>query len=119
MGERIESLETALATLQATISREPHPLLRQELLRVKSSAELHRAHGVASKSSPASSDDTPENEYSNRNHSDYHMSVEPQTPLADPYWCRTEQMPTRVGGIHRRYFYHTVHDHRLARSTFR
>jgi hypothetical protein len=42
MSERIQQLEDALAYLQSSISADNHPLLRSDLLRIKSSAELHR-----------------------------------------------------------------------------
>ncbi len=35
MSQRIRSLEDALAILQATVSEERHPLLEDELLKVK------------------------------------------------------------------------------------
>lgn len=35
MGERIKELEEALATLHASVSFERHPLLRDELLKIK------------------------------------------------------------------------------------
>ena len=43
MSDRIQQLEDALALLQSSFSTEGHPLLRSDLLRIKSSAELHRA----------------------------------------------------------------------------
>ena len=42
MSERIQQLEDALAHLQSSVSADNHPLLRSDLLRIKSSAELHR-----------------------------------------------------------------------------
>ncbi|KAI0074277.1 hypothetical protein K474DRAFT_1601776 [Panus rudis PR-1116 ss-1] len=41
MSDRIRQLEDALALLQSSISREVHPLLRRELLDIKSGLELH------------------------------------------------------------------------------
>ena len=41
MGDRIRELETALEALQMRYEGTPHPLLRQELLQVKSSLELY------------------------------------------------------------------------------
>lgn len=43
MSDRIRQLEDAVAILQSTLSSEPHPLLSRELLKVKSSIELHAA----------------------------------------------------------------------------
>jgi len=43
MSDRIRQLEDALAILQSTLTREPHPLLDRELLKIKSSIELHSA----------------------------------------------------------------------------
>ncbi|KAF8638366.1 hypothetical protein AX16_010513 [Volvariella volvacea WC 439] len=44
MSDRIRNLEDALAILQATVAPgEPHPLLGRDLLRIKSSIELHSA----------------------------------------------------------------------------
>jgi hypothetical protein len=43
MSDRIRQLEDALAILQSTLTREPHPLLTRELLNIKSSLELHSA----------------------------------------------------------------------------
>lgn len=120
MGERIEALEDALASLQASISREPHPLLRQDLLRVKSTAEFHQAHGLAVKFSSGSSDDPAESEYTRpqSNQFDYHTSVEPTTPI-DPYWCRTEQTPVQVSGKQCLLLQWPTHDHYSARPAYR
>jgi hypothetical protein len=41
--DRIRQLEDALTVLQQTVSHEPHPLLDRELLKIKSSIELHAA----------------------------------------------------------------------------
>lgn len=43
MSDRIRQLEDAVAILQSTLSSEPHPLLARELLKIKSSIELHAA----------------------------------------------------------------------------
>ncbi|KAJ7177879.1 fungal-specific transcription factor domain-containing protein [Mycena filopes] len=43
MSDRIRHLEDALAVLQSTVTSEPHPLLDRELLKIKSSIELHSA----------------------------------------------------------------------------
>ncbi|EMD30510.1 hypothetical protein CERSUDRAFT_145919, partial [Gelatoporia subvermispora B] len=43
MSDRIRHLEDALAMLQSSVTREPHPLLSRELLAVKSGLELHSA----------------------------------------------------------------------------
>jgi hypothetical protein len=43
MSDRIRQLEDALAILNSTLTREPHPLLDRELLKIKSSIELHSA----------------------------------------------------------------------------
>jgi hypothetical protein len=43
MSDRIRLLEDALGVLQATVTAEPHPLLERDLLKIKSSIELHSA----------------------------------------------------------------------------
>ncbi|KAJ7662098.1 fungal-specific transcription factor domain-containing protein, partial [Mycena polygramma] len=43
MSDRIRHLEDALAVLQSTVTHEPHPLLDRDLLKIKSSIELHSA----------------------------------------------------------------------------
>ncbi|TFK52991.1 hypothetical protein OE88DRAFT_1656749 [Heliocybe sulcata] len=43
MSDRIRQLEDALSILQGTITRDPHPLLRRDLLKIKSGLELHGA----------------------------------------------------------------------------
>lgn len=48
MSDRIRQLEDALAILQSTLTGpngEPHPLLQRDLLKIKSSIELHSASG--------------------------------------------------------------------------
>jgi hypothetical protein len=42
MAHRIKQLEEALATLQSSISPDPHPLLRDELLTIKSAPDKGR-----------------------------------------------------------------------------
>ncbi|KAJ2927653.1 hypothetical protein H1R20_g9438, partial [Candolleomyces eurysporus] len=43
MSDRIRQLEDALAVVQSTVTSEPHPLLSRDLMRIKSSLELHSA----------------------------------------------------------------------------
>lgn len=43
MSDRIRQLEDALAILQSTLTVDPHPLLQRDLLKIKSSIELHAA----------------------------------------------------------------------------
>ncbi|KAK0469060.1 uncharacterized protein EV420DRAFT_1492278 [Desarmillaria tabescens] len=43
MSDRIRQLEDALMILQSTVTTEPHPLLDRDLLKIKSSIELHAA----------------------------------------------------------------------------
>ncbi|KAG6889396.1 hypothetical protein C0992_005480, partial [Termitomyces sp. T32_za158] len=43
MSDRIRQLEDALAILQSTHTRDPHPLLARDLLKIKSIIELHAA----------------------------------------------------------------------------
>ena len=43
MSDRIRLLEDALTILQSTVSSESHPLLDRDLLKIKSSIELHAA----------------------------------------------------------------------------
>ena len=43
MSDRIRQLEDALSILQSSVTREPHPLLRAELLSIKSGLDLHSA----------------------------------------------------------------------------
>ena len=43
MSERIRQLEDALAILQSSTTREEHPLLRVDLMHIKSGLELHSA----------------------------------------------------------------------------
>ncbi|KAH9474722.1 putative transcriptional regulatory protein C1F7.11c [Psilocybe cubensis] len=56
MSDRIRQLEDALAILQSTVAGpggEPHPLLHRDLLKIKSSIELHSASGAAGEDPPA------------------------------------------------------------------
>jgi hypothetical protein len=48
MSDRIRHLEDALAILQSSTTREPHPLLRPDLMAIKSGLELHSASNAAS-----------------------------------------------------------------------
>ncbi|TBU21266.1 hypothetical protein BD311DRAFT_812472 [Dichomitus squalens] len=43
MSDRIRQLEDGLAILQSSVTREPHPLLANDLLKIKSGLELHAA----------------------------------------------------------------------------
>lgn len=43
MSDRIRQLEDALAILQSSVTRDLHPLLMQDLLKIKSGLELHSA----------------------------------------------------------------------------
>jgi hypothetical protein len=43
MSDRIRQLEDGLAVLQSTLTHDPHPLLHRDLLKIKSSIELHSA----------------------------------------------------------------------------
>jgi predicted neutral ceramidase superfamily lipid hydrolase len=43
MSDRIRDLEHALAISHSTSSNEPHPLLNRDLMKIKSSIELHAA----------------------------------------------------------------------------
>lgn len=43
MSDRIRQLEDALAVAQASITNEEHPLLSRDLMKIKSSLELHSA----------------------------------------------------------------------------
>ena len=43
MSDRIRQLEDALAIFQSSVSSEPHPLLSRDLMKIKSSIELHAA----------------------------------------------------------------------------
>lgn len=54
MSERIRSLEDALHTVQAQCTLEPHPLLRNELLSIKSTMGLYTGNqGSNDMSTPA------------------------------------------------------------------
>ena len=43
MSDRIRQLEDALAVVHSTVTTEPHPLLSRDLMKIKSSLELHSA----------------------------------------------------------------------------
>ncbi|OJT03642.1 hypothetical protein TRAPUB_5670 [Trametes pubescens] len=47
MSDRIRQLEDGLAILQSSVTRDPHPLLTQDLLGIKSGLELHSASRFA------------------------------------------------------------------------
>lgn len=51
MSDRIRQLEDALAILQSSVTREPHPLLVRDLLRIKSGLELHSASAMGGETS--------------------------------------------------------------------
>jgi len=55
MSDRIRQLEDSLAILQSTLSNESHPLLARDLLKIKSSIELHAAVGQDTFPAPGSS----------------------------------------------------------------
>ena len=46
MSERIRQLEDALAILHPIRESEPHPLLKPELMRIKSNLDLHSASTI-------------------------------------------------------------------------
>jgi hypothetical protein len=62
MSDRIRQLEDALAILQSTHTRDPHPLLHRDLLKIKSSIELHSA-AEGEDGVPNREDDTEESQY--------------------------------------------------------
>ncbi|KAH9846704.1 hypothetical protein C2E23DRAFT_872217 [Lenzites betulinus] len=47
MSDRIRQLEDGLAILQSSVTREPHPLLNPDLMKIKSGLELHSAMRAA------------------------------------------------------------------------
>lgn len=49
MSDRIRQLEEALGSLQAECAKEPHPLLHQDLLRIKNSLELYSPQAPTSR----------------------------------------------------------------------
>ncbi|RDB28185.1 putative transcriptional regulatory protein C1F7.11c [Hypsizygus marmoreus] len=63
MSDRIRQLEDALAILQSTQTRDPHPLLDRELLKIKSSIELHSAVEGEEGSSSQPQEDIEESQY--------------------------------------------------------
>jgi hypothetical protein len=62
MSDRIRQLEDALAILQSTLTLEPHPLLHRDLLKIKSSIELHSAVDADSKA-PKEQEDSEDTQY--------------------------------------------------------
>ena len=46
MSDRIRHLEDGLAILQSSLTRDPHPLLRPDLMSIKSGLELHVAQNA-------------------------------------------------------------------------
>ncbi|OCH83843.1 hypothetical protein OBBRIDRAFT_892109 [Obba rivulosa] len=63
MSDRIRQLEDALALLQSSVGREPHPLLARDLLAIKSGLELHSAamrRAEADAQDPESDDEDPQ-----------------------------------------------------------
>ncbi|KAG7442877.1 uncharacterized protein BT62DRAFT_904567 [Guyanagaster necrorhizus] len=62
MSDRIRQLEDALTILQSTVTTEPHPLLDRDLLKIKSSIELHAAI-QESEGSTAQAEDTDDSQY--------------------------------------------------------
>ncbi|KIK07108.1 hypothetical protein K443DRAFT_2593 [Laccaria amethystina LaAM-08-1] len=63
MSDRIRQLEDALAILQSTVSKEPHPLLDCELFKIKLSMELHSAVEGDEHESPDHQERTEESQY--------------------------------------------------------
>lgn len=63
MSDRIRQLEDALAILQSTVSKESHPLLDRELLKIKSSIELHSAVEGEEHESPDHQEQAEESQY--------------------------------------------------------
>lgn len=61
MSDRIRQLEDALAILQSTLTHDPHPLLHRDLLKIKSSIELHSA--VEGEDGSVASDEVEESQY--------------------------------------------------------
>ena len=60
MSDRIRQLEDALGSLHARASTDPHPLLIQDLLRIKNSLELYTPQtGVPSQQDPVPSSSLP------------------------------------------------------------
>ena len=62
MSHRIRQLEDALSILHSTQTRDPHPLLHRDLLKIKSSIELHSA-AEGEDGLPAQEEDTEESQY--------------------------------------------------------
>lgn len=63
MSDRIRQLEDALAIVQSTVTNEPHPLLSRDLLKVKSSLELHSAVEDQDKEGKVEAEDGEETSY--------------------------------------------------------
>jgi hypothetical protein len=61
MSDRIRQLEDALAILQSTQTRDTHPLLHRDLMKIKSSIELHSA--VEGEDALPGQEDTEESQY--------------------------------------------------------
>jgi hypothetical protein len=76
MSERIHQLEEALTYIQSSISAEAHPLLRSDLLRIKSTAELHGARMIDSNFvSSSATDEHLENDASNPSQLSFNHSL--------------------------------------------
>ncbi|KAL1748296.1 fungal-specific transcription factor domain-containing protein [Schizophyllum fasciatum] len=60
MSDRIRQLEDALALLQSTMTNEPHPLLSRDLMKIKSSIDLHSAIDEQESEQPASTSEPDE-----------------------------------------------------------
>ncbi|KAH9944904.1 fungal-specific transcription factor domain-containing protein [Amylocystis lapponica] len=63
MSDRIRQLEDALTILQSSTSREQHPLLRRDLLKIKSGLELHSAMNVSALDADEPPDEDEESQY--------------------------------------------------------
>lgn len=61
MSDRIRQLEDALAIMYSTVSTDPHPLLHRDLLKIKSSIELHSA--AEGKEGAGSAEEVEESQY--------------------------------------------------------
>lgn len=59
MSERIRQLEDALGILQSSCGKSPHPLLREDLMKIKSTIDLHSASGTGT---PATEPDSHESQ---------------------------------------------------------
>jgi hypothetical protein len=95
MSDRIQQLEDALASLQSSLSTDEHPLLRSDLLRIKSSAELHRVQMTSSKlASSSATDEHQENDFSNISHSSEHSIEQPSHDQVAP--THVSSVPTNL-----------------------